>query len=774
MMNTQALIKKTIDAMKARDLEAAERYASEILETEPDNPNIHILFGNIQLRKDAYDAAIESYRQSLKLWPDSAEANNNIGVAYRQNGDLDRGLSALRVAHRLSPDRPDICYNLANFLKQAGNVDEARAWYEKAIELDPGFVLAYNNLGNLIEQSGQHETAADLYRQGLKADKSNPSLRYNLGVALEAAGNNEEAVEEYRRALKVRPNWTENLNNLGITLHRIGKVDESKRAFETILRDDPKNARARNNLAMLLTDQGDTEGAEELLKSALEVDPGYTRAAQNLGHLYEESGDYGKAEVQFRGLLEQDPDNHSALYQYACVLILSGRLKEAAKHLRQIIKGDPKHVDALVAIGNILIRGGKPDRALSYLDRAQAISPELTTGRIFRAQAYRDLGKTELAIAELSYVLKQDPTHHDARLLLAELYLKNNLYSEAKGILDGMRSDYATDQDVLSATIRTLNAMGDQEQAIKIAEILVNIQNEQGNEDDLDSLHNALQLYEQVVNEYAQDHEELWERNLNAFVTASEEPYEEEQHVEEESLVFQGLADFEEETVPIIDVGEIEPIIVVDEDEEPSVPPFITKTAPVPEATPPIATSDTGTDPGSETGPTPEPASLGHQLPLQQTEDDLQIVEMDADIGVDPVEPVEPSQDVMDSDAEDPQGVMGVDPDDSIQLLARLEELSEYLPVEAKQLFDDQQLFLRMEALKQKLKGSKGIHAHNIPISVARKDTLPAAAVSPSAVADTFSFIGGLTESLPNKQIGLALSSKITHIVGIIRREFHG
>ena len=110
----------------------------------------------------------------------------------------------------------------------------------------------------------------------------------------------------------------------------------------------------------------------------------------------------------------------------------------------------------------------------------------------------------------------------------------------------------------------------------------------------------------------------------------------------------------------------------------------------------------------------------------------------------------------------------GVKIRESEKLLAHLQKMSEDLPDQSRQYFDEHDLLLRMETLRRKLKGYQGLHtlAGNQP----KKTTT----ISIPKVIDTLGFLKDLAGEIPEERIGLALTSKITHIVDSIRREPHG
>ena len=75
-----------------------------------------------------------------------------------------------------------------------------------------------------------------------------------------------------------------------------------------------------------------------------------------------------------------------------------------------------------------------------------------------------------------------------------------------------------------------------------------------------------------------------------------------------------------------------------------------------------------------------------------------------------------------------------------------------------------------MEALRSRLKGSKGIQK-----KYSGETATPTKAdLSSSSIAQTFTYLQGLAKGLPNERIGLALTQKISHIVDSVRRKPDG
>ena len=64
-MTNEKLVQNAVNAMKARDLEAALRYAKALTEADSGNPINHVLLGNILLGKNDAIALFDSFGQAV-------------------------------------------------------------------------------------------------------------------------------------------------------------------------------------------------------------------------------------------------------------------------------------------------------------------------------------------------------------------------------------------------------------------------------------------------------------------------------------------------------------------------------------------------------------------------------------------------------------------------------------------------------------------------------------------------------------------------------------
>lgn len=113
----------------------------------------------IALEEDDPTSAIDAYRRSLRLRPDSTEAWINLGRLHAENNDATSAHECFRRAIDLDPGDATAYYNLGVIAQDAGKEADAIALYRRALELDPQLAEAHYNLATLFDRTGDSQAA---------------------------------------------------------------------------------------------------------------------------------------------------------------------------------------------------------------------------------------------------------------------------------------------------------------------------------------------------------------------------------------------------------------------------------------------------------------------------------------------------------------------------------------------------------------------------------------------------------------------------------------
>ena len=120
---------------------------SQMLEKFPNSTALYNIAGACNAGLMKFDAAIVSYKKALKINPENAEVNNNMGNAFKSLGDLEKAVGSFKLAVKINPDYAEAYYNMGNTLHQMGDVESALVSYKKALQIKPDFAEAYVDMG---------------------------------------------------------------------------------------------------------------------------------------------------------------------------------------------------------------------------------------------------------------------------------------------------------------------------------------------------------------------------------------------------------------------------------------------------------------------------------------------------------------------------------------------------------------------------------------------------------------------------------------------------
>jgi tetratricopeptide (TPR) repeat protein len=180
-----------------RELEVAEAHYRESLALEP-QPAIYNDLGFVLERQGLTEEAIELYRRSLELDPESASAHHNLAAALARSGEPSAAEGHFRAALERKPTAETFT-GLALVLAQQGRTDEAVARLNDAIAANPEYTAAHEELGSILAQQGKLEDAAHQYRL-VVSKRPTAAAHEKLSGILMRLGRTDEAQREMAAA----------------------------------------------------------------------------------------------------------------------------------------------------------------------------------------------------------------------------------------------------------------------------------------------------------------------------------------------------------------------------------------------------------------------------------------------------------------------------------------------------------------------------------------------------------------------------------------------
>jgi tetratricopeptide (TPR) repeat protein len=336
------------------------------------NPNAWLMHFNLAVSlgmgPEHRAEAVSEYEATVRLKPDHWRAHNNLASALlKAPGNSAAAIAEFEEALRYNPDYAEAHNNLGVALEEVpGRLGDAEAQLRAAIRIMPGYDAAHANLGILLLGTRDRlDEALGEFEAAVRIAPGVAEYHYDLANALvRKPGRIADAVEEYRAALRLRPDYTEAHSNLGVALSRLpGRSGDAVAELEAALKLDPGNAEIHANLGDTLSKiPGRRREAIAEFEAAARIDPNDARIHFGLGEV-----------------LAADP----------------GRLRDAMSEFEASVRLKPDFAEAHCLLGICLELVGRRAEAVSHLERALELRPdlELARGALRRIEAASATGR---------------------------------------------------------------------------------------------------------------------------------------------------------------------------------------------------------------------------------------------------------------------------------------------------------------------------------------------------------------------------------------------
>ena len=232
-----------------------------------------------------FEAAIESYKNALRIMPNYADAYYNMAIILNDNKDPEAAIESYKQAIKIKPDFAEPYINMGIILKDKGDPEAAINCFKQAIKIKPDFAEAQYNLGNIYHNVGQINNAIEFYSKAIAIKNDYPIAHNNLGQILLELGKLDNAIKHFELAISFNSNFAEAHNNLGVAHQQLRKFDESIKCYKKALMINPSYAQALNNLGIVYQTLGDKNSAINYYKEAISIKEDFASAHQSLSGL---------------------------------------------------------------------------------------------------------------------------------------------------------------------------------------------------------------------------------------------------------------------------------------------------------------------------------------------------------------------------------------------------------------------------------------------------------------------------------------------------------
>lgn len=299
------------------------------------------------------------------------------------------------------PQSPDAELSAAHELMNQGRLDDAIAQLSALRQKMPSRPEIGRELGIAYYRKGDFLHASPLLQEAFTRDPKDADVAQLLGLAYYLSGRPADAIAPLERLRASGPQANIDaayVLSLCYALNR--EFDKARSSFASLYAVPADSAAAHVILAAMLVRQGLDPVAEQEAKAALALNASVPQGHFVLGEVSFYRADYEKALGEFQQEIRLNPAFAPARTRAADAESHLGRAVEAEMESERSMWLDSTTSEPLIVLAKTLLNQGRNEQAERTLLRALALDPNSYTAHFLLGQAYRHLGKTELADRE--------------------------------------------------------------------------------------------------------------------------------------------------------------------------------------------------------------------------------------------------------------------------------------------------------------------------------------------------------------------------------------
>lgn len=309
-------------------------------------------------------------------------------------------------------------YNKAREEEARGDLAGAAASYEALLQIAPRLAPAYNNLGSLYVRQREYRKAANVLEKGLKVDPKMPSTFALLSIALYELGDYSAAKRNLESALRANPKDTNARLLLANDLIKLGEFQSAADHLRRLSERLPENQEV-----WYLLGKVHMKLSEEALSKLTNLDPNSVWVHEISGEVMESMKNYDGALLEYKKAVEVAPQQAGTHYHLGNAYWSLNMWDAATEQFRAELANDPSNCLAQWKIGNIILEEhGDSAGALAEIQKALDACPDLMSARVDRARALIKLERHSEAVSDLEAAVKADPAESLTHFLLAQAY----------------------------------------------------------------------------------------------------------------------------------------------------------------------------------------------------------------------------------------------------------------------------------------------------------------------------------------------------------------
>ncbi len=382
------------------------------------------------------DRAIAESERLIQAAPKNPEFVLTLAESLLQRGDRKKALEIVERLERASSRDEDTLGRIADFYERLDEKDRATQIYTRLAGVAPGDPSHWVELGDRYWQAGDKKRAVDTWQRIRTAVTPKTRALTALGEVLLDHDLVDEALAALREAVDAEPANPRLRRGLALaqersaaglgSVGRIAALEDASRTWQGLLdkagQDRLLAREARTHVVTLAALIGRLDAMAEPLRLRLMDDPPDLEAGKLLVELELKRRRLDLASVAAKRLTDKAPGDEEALLLEERVEVAARDLKAAIATLDRLASLNPKRArEYLQRAAQYAAELFEDDLAISYSERAVALSPDDAEGHKKLGAMYRRRGDFDKAIAAFRTAIAKNDRLFSVYMDLAEL-----------------------------------------------------------------------------------------------------------------------------------------------------------------------------------------------------------------------------------------------------------------------------------------------------------------------------------------------------------------
>lgn len=334
----------------------------------------HYYIGRVRMEQPEpkfQKAAEESFKKTLQLKPDFADAVMSLGLMYTKQKHQDKAIALYRQFQKENTPSSKIAEILAQVYIERNDYENAYDQLE-VVENDSDEPLNVRmKMALILIEQKKYDQAAQKLEEVLKDAPDSDKVRFYLAAVFEETRQNEKAVKEYRKIPVSSTYYGESVVHAAYLLKSLGKLDEALEVASKGLKERQDQPQVYAMYASLLDEKNDYKGAAKILEQGLEKFPDNAQLRFYYGTINDRMGNKDVVISEMKKVLELDPNHVQGMNYLAFTWAeMNANLPDAEKLARRAMELEPQDGYVLDTLGWILFKQAKFAESIKFLEAA--------------------------------------------------------------------------------------------------------------------------------------------------------------------------------------------------------------------------------------------------------------------------------------------------------------------------------------------------------------------------------------------------------------------